>query len=229
MEEKKIKTLTGFHRAFEEFNYNIAIFRGVKKEVYDLAPRVGRIKFNFPEGWSLNKIEKHLLRIFKERAVPFLNRTPENKWDWLATAQHYRLPTRLLDWTRNPLVAAYFAVEKKYSGNSAIYALEYKYYIDTENIKNSNPLNYKEFGKFIPPHSNPRITAQSGTFTIHPEPKKPYEDKKEKLVKIIIVNKNNLRNEIKRMLYHYGIHEASLFPGLDSLSHHIEWMKTKKY
>ena len=27
------------------------------------------------------------------------------------------------------------------------------------------------------------------------------------------------------MLYHYGIHEASLFPGLDSSAHHIEWMK----
>ncbi len=54
-------------------------------------------------------LEEHLLRNFIRYSRPHLPQHPINEWELLITAQHHGMPTRLLDWSYSPLVAAHFA------------------------------------------------------------------------------------------------------------------------
>ena len=166
MSNSKIESFLDFHRALTEFIGKPVIFRGVSDaDNSKLIPRFGRL---VSDRRSVYKIETQMFRLFKDQSRPYLDSVPTNDWEWLALAQHHGLPTRLLDWTRNPLVAAYFAVEKTHEGDSAVYVYESSTFIDT--TKEPDPFKIASVGKFIPVHITRRITAQGGLFTIHPIP-----------------------------------------------------------
>lgn len=170
-------------------------------------------------------IERLILRTFKERSVTFLQYTPKNDWEWLALAQHHGLPTRLLDWTRNPLVALYFAVRAPGNKDCAVYVIPKETLVGGPD-EWEEPI---EMGglpfRYIPSHVTNRLIAQNSLFTFHPEPARPYDSAK--LEKIVIPAAS--RRELKQVLYRYGIHQASMFPGLDGLAEHIRWMNEEGY
>lgn len=133
MQEKlTICSLEDFISRVALYDGDSTIYRGVKHSDYNLTPRLGRIVFK--EGKDLYSEEKNLFKWFTERGRPYLRIDPETSDDWLllSLAQHHGLPTRMLDWTRNPLVALYFAVEKEHfkrdlsehSADSAVYVLK---------------------------------------------------------------------------------------------------------
>lgn len=82
-----------------------AFFRGHRRFDWELKPGVFRP--------SCKGNERSMLNDFRNQApVRYANSPQEDDLcAWLCLAQHYGLPTRLLDWTLSPLVAAYFATE----------------------------------------------------------------------------------------------------------------------
>ena len=53
-----------------------------------------------------------MLEEFKKLVQDKLRIVSQNNLEWLFLAQHYGIPTTLLDWTTDPLVALYFSVPK---------------------------------------------------------------------------------------------------------------------
>lgn len=194
------------------------IFRGQSNNSWDLIPKIGRAYKYYPTIDKDNPQEIIYRREvaafydFQRRAIPHLKTTPPNDWQWLAIAQHYGFPTRLLDWTDNPLVAAYFACWDNYNSDSAVFVL------DRDDVKpalkSSNPFMIKENRLFEPEHFSPRITAQSCVFTVHSQPH--IEMDNESIQKWII--KKECSMSISRWLEKFGFNDYALFPDLDGLS-----------
>ncbi|MEM9539078.1 MAG: FRG domain-containing protein [Cyanobacteria bacterium P01_E01_bin.42] len=236
MQTRNIDSFEDFHNKVSDWpSQTRYYFRGVSKSYYDLTPSYGRISAdgNFsPAGYFL---EDRLLIEFKNQAVAYLDKTPDNDWGWLALGQHHGLPTRLLDWTTNPLVAAYFAVKDKinledeakkgHDGSSAVYFLIYKTPpLDVTHLP--HPLKFEGHGVFWPPHHTSRIKAQSGVFTIQPNPSEPFRYGS-KLIKYTIPY--SLRNRFRKVLNSYGIHDSSMFPDLDGLAAHLKKLRENYY
>lgn len=118
-------------------------FRGQANADWDLTTLLERGLKEFPAK-ELDPFQREqvLLREFQRRAHHYLENTPEitKKLEWLALIQHYGGPTRLLDFSYSPYIAAFFALESA-CGDATVWA------IDLSSIK--PPFHNKKFEKIF--------------------------------------------------------------------------------
>ena len=232
---------------------HVSAYRGHRDVAWRLVPTIAREPFRAPRAFCNNQkdqsAERILLLFFNSFSVslmpPWVSAGTEKEASWLKliVAQHHGLPTRLLDWTTNPLVALFFALEGEArrctvgractwchgtgDHNAAVYVLKERRCFTVSSLV-SNRANRlaplygydDEVGLLWPPHIDARVAAQSSIFAIRKDPSVEIEPD------LIITVPHDARDGILRDLDHFGITKRTLFPDLDGIAAYLRWSCT---
>ena len=214
MKEIRIRSFIELHQALQAYQKsNLWLFRGQTNPDWDLVPKAGRPPF-------IDTDDEIAFEAWSRRSVEFAS-TPADDWDVLAIAQHHGLATRLLDWSYNPLAAAFFASMDDHDSDAVIYAYRSVWYVQRQNVE---PFNYEGVARFKPRGVAQRITRQGGIFTIHGPPDLRLDDALHEgdVLERIIIDQSYLA-QLTFDLSYYGVNRVSLFPDLDGLAGHMNW------
>ena len=140
------------------------LFRGHADAGWNLVPSAFRPNAEgITEGFTLG--------MWIERARKTASPRPHSNLEWLVLAQHYGIPTNLLDWTSNPLTALYFAAQSTIDkADGKVHAVICDAFREPDVHALNNPFCVTvEDGPFFINVSamNVRSMAQDGYMTVH--------------------------------------------------------------
>lgn len=174
----------------------LRIYRGQASD-WPLLPHIARI---FPRE-IIPAMETKLHETFTNESRPFVGHPPNNLWDWLALAQHHGISTRLLDWTRDPLIALWFAVRTPPRDNEfkpEVWVFNVDPEIQVDNKREGNPFDSKTTRVFMPEPFHPRVVAQQAAFVV-------FRYRKDAKRGFVELNKNSLlRHRLARIRFPAG-------------------------
>jgi hypothetical protein len=234
----RLESWDAFLKLITSRPYNNWAFRGERDERWPLYSSLSRYLQNFgvsPLAWP--EQEARILRIFKRKAHQFLVQPPDpdDDFQWLALMQHHGAPTRLIDFTWSPYVAAFFALERSLA-DGVVWALN-PARVDSTRAPRHRQMDPRPKGNFRryfltgkhrliwmgePLTMNRRLIAQSGTFAVPGVLNVPIEeildaaDRENIMAKLVLANA--VREVGMRELYRMNITYATLFPDLDGLA-----------
>ena len=211
--------------AFDQYPNGGSLFRGQRNADWKLLSGIGRRVDSFkhvadPLGKLLRE-EKYSIDIFEKEAAAHVEIKKVDAWELLALAQHHGLPTRLLDWTHNPLVALFFAVCDDDDGDGAVFAIDAGEVPDVRDagVLNSNPLSLTESHQFVPPRFDRRIASQESVFILCGNPTEEFSTPR--MTKAILPGP--LKRDLRMRLDRVGISRKTLFPSLDGVASSIRY------
>jgi hypothetical protein len=205
------------------------LYRG-QADNWPLLPKLFRLE----RGQSgFTGLQFMIMDMFYERSLYLLPSSPIGQYDSLSLAQHHGLPTRLLDWSSNPLMALFFSVDSSHRPRPVVWIFDGT----QKQLDDGKQWNLHNTG-FDPspvviinptPHSR-RVVAQAGWHTVHalvlnrrevgkPQPMTETEDTAH-LVGVLI--EPTKAQEIKKELREMGIHAATVYGDLTSVCREIQ-------
>ncbi|WP_455270913.1 FRG domain-containing protein [Rhizobium herbae] len=212
-------------------------FRGQADSSWKLLPGLLRQENRISESTLLSR--------FKQSAAMLASNRPTSTFDWIFLMQHHGVPTRLLDWSENPLVALYFAVSGFTMHSETDAAL---WFLRPSDLNKHANIVDKDEGDYIPSfddeeveaystehvrakqrlelypiatiatRNSPRIQAQLGTFTIHHNARKAIDEVGDGSHCDKHVIPRTARQNLLEELSILGMNRFSLFPEMDSIS-----------
>jgi hypothetical protein len=229
----------------EMLDYSHFVWRGDRCDNRPLLASFGREHVSRAQKYIEERLEAHL-EAFKLASRGRRGSHPPNleaENDWWALGQHYGLNTPLLDWTRSPFVALFFAFEKAkkpQTTNRTVYAVSPGTCEEqTEGIKAAHTGDLRpDIVEFVSPlqDENSRLVNQNGVFSRCTAGKPLYKWIQEKfpgerhgiLLKLHLPDKG--RTECLRTLNKMNINYLTLFPDLYGASNCVNMSdKIRKY
>ena len=234
----KIASVTGLLQSIAELSGDRKLwFRGHAKSSWSLVPTIAREQCYGGKRRTLRPDDEWmLLHRFRRRCYAAMGRAI-SPIEAMFLARHHGLPTRLLDWTANALVALYFACSEAADQEGRLWAMspyDERGDIDVFGLIHitSDPELIEGMGAqgiriLFPFFNSPRVVAQDGAYTVHPDPwrpldcyrNEPFEKGRldiERLYAWPIPSEAKIK--ILRQLSGLGITRRTAFPDLDGVA-----------
>jgi hypothetical protein len=219
------------------------LYRGHASYKWKIEPYIARSKITWTEqDETLLDVELWMLEEFKRQSLSHLEFVPRSDLEWLAVAQHFKMPTRLLDWSFSALTALWFVVKEpkaktdRTDGAVLIYTPKLARFSNVAPGLDSQRLEAIEKPFiYMPAHVSKRIAAQFGCFTVSTPAAgdkrsfTPFADAfvtpEEPLREVTIPR--DMFPMIRNSLTQLGVNQFSVFPDLEGLASHTTWVTTR--